>query len=176
MLQGLSQYGVGAKDSTIFLGDIVNVHTIRNGRVHEKQVDWAQVERTGNWPEKYKGKGELAKKGQIGTTVTVTRLAKNHMLATSEKVAKAFGQIFAPYIRKGLLKITLMHELAGGKNETFEVEAYTPPDITDLIEISDSIAGFKGELMRWSGRAGLSATLPERFNTVHIAFGHRVIE
>ena len=174
--QGLSQYGVGAKDATIFLGDIVRVKTIRNGRVHEKQVDWHQIERTGKWPEKYTAKGMPVRGGEVGTTLTVTRLWKNHQLATSEKVAKAFGQTFAPALRKGLLKIIIMHELANGKNQTFEVEAYTPPDLTDGMEIGGIINGADGAPLRWSGRAGLSATLPERFNAVHVAFGHRVIE
>ena len=69
-----------------------------------------------------------------------------------------------------------MHELANGKNQTFEVEAYTPPDLTDGMEIGGIINGADGAPLCWSGRAGLSATLPERFNAVHVAFGHRVIE
>src|SRR5262249_292013 len=56
------------------------------------------------------------------------------------------------------------------------VEPYTPPDLTDVIEIGGSIDTKKHGPLRWTGRAGLSVSLPDRFNAVHVAFGHRVIE
>ena len=178
-LHQIGQYGVGATNATVYLGDVTEVITVRNKIKNRMRVDWAQVERSGEWPEAYTGRGAYVKEPS-GTQVLVTKLARHYQLASSEKMVRDFGQVFAPALRKGT-KITIHHHLAGNypaghKNkESFVVEPFTPVDLTDVIKIKGKVLTASGPLL-WKGRAGLSESLPERFNGVHIAFGHRVIE
>ncbi len=173
-LSQIGQYGVGATNATIYLGDTVTVETVRDGKYHKYSVDWQTVERSQQWPLEYVGDGRSARIDQVGTNVTVTNLARHYMLATSEKMARDFGIVFAPALRRGT-KILLFHTLANGTKQGLVVEPFTPQDLTNIITISGQIETKHGTL-RWAGRAGLSATLVERHNGIHIAFGHRVIE
>ena len=43
-LAQIGQYGVGATNATIHLGDVVKVETVRNGRKHVMRVNWKEVE------------------------------------------------------------------------------------------------------------------------------------
>lgn len=174
-LASISQYGVGAKDATIWLGDQVMVRTVRNGRQHKMVVDWAEVERTGLWPLRYKGAGVRAPTGAWGTEVHITKPAQHsYQLRTSEKLAQELGYVFGPGIRKGA-KISVLHVLKSGEEQWLDVAVFNPPDLNHEIEISGEIETWRGTL-KWSGRAGLSPSLTERHNGVHIAFGHRIIE
>src|SRR5262249_13042329 len=161
----IGQYGVGAKHATIYLGDKIAVETVHKGRIHTKTVDWAEVELTGLWPLKYNSVGRPS--GAKGTRIKITDVARNFSLPSSEKAARDFGQIFAPALRAGVT-IQLTHGA-----QQIPVEPYTPPDLTDVIEIGGSIDTKKHGPLRWTGRAGLSVSLPDRFNAVHVAFGHR---
>jgi Histidine kinase-, DNA gyrase B-, and HSP90-like ATPase len=180
----IGQYGVGAKHAIIWLGNVAIVQTVRDGRFHTMKVDWRAVEKSGEWPLEYQGKGRPAKPDECGTQVIITKLARHYQLATSEKMARHFGQIFAPALRRGIT-LRIYHKLANGGDQILNVEPFTPQDLTDqikfagelLVPISEEYRGTKDAgLLKWSGRAGLSASLVERFNAVHIAFQHRVIE
>jgi anti-sigma regulatory factor (Ser/Thr protein kinase) len=173
-LAQIGQYGVGAKNATIWLGDVVTVETVRNNIKHRMSVNWAAVERDGEWPEEYSGKGKAAKKHERGTRITIEKLARHYQLATSEKLAKDFGHIFAPALRRGV-RIEVVHKLARGDTQILSVQPFTPADLSEIIAISGTVSTPHGDLP-WSGRAGLSASLVDRFNAVHIAFRHRVIE
>lgn len=168
----IGQYGVGAKNATIYLGDLVTVSSVRNGIKHTKTIDWGSVEKQGEWPEQYTGSGRSSK--DIGTVVKIGRLARRYKLKTSEELAKEFGQTFAPALRNGV-QISLNHCLADGKDQEIIVTPFTPHDLTKVKQISGSIKTKHGDL-KWTGMAGLSATLKDEFNFVHVAFGHRVIE
>jgi anti-sigma regulatory factor (Ser/Thr protein kinase) len=171
-LSEIGQYGVGAKNATIYLGDHVRVRTTRDGRRHLMTVDWGQVERNGEWPDAYQGNGVPT--AEKGTKVIIGKLARHYQLATSEKLARELGQVFAPALRAGT-NIRVYHRLKDGHKQVLDVEPFNPPDLTQEITITGEIDTPRGPL-KWTGRAGLSASLTERFNGVHIAFGHRVIE
>lgn len=175
VLAQIGQYGIGATHAIVYLGDVGTVETVRDGRKHVMKVDWKAVEKSGQWPLRYKGAGQPAKPGERGTTVLITRLAKHYQLTTSEKLATELGLIFAPALRAGA-NIEVYHQLTGGKRQQIKVEAFTPSDLTDVIEIKGSVQSKAYGELRWKGRAGLSASLVERFNKVHISFAHRVIE
>jgi len=170
----IGEYGVGAKNSTIYLGDHVTVWTVRDRRKHLMTVNWAKVEASGEWPDEYEGKGTKPLPREEGTTVVVQALTRTHQLVTSEKLGKELGQSFSPAIRDGV-KIRVYHRLKNGKKQDISVEPYTPADMTKEIAISGEVKTKHGAL-RWTGRAGLSASLTERYNGVHIGFGHRIIE
>jgi Histidine kinase-, DNA gyrase B-, and HSP90-like ATPase len=175
VLSEIGQYGVGAKHATIYLGDDVSVHTARDGVFHHKHVNWRKVERSGQWPLAYRGKGRPATSDERGTKILVTELAHGHyQLVTSEKLAHELGQVFAPALRRGV-EISVHHSLKSGEYQRLAVEPFEPSDMTDEIMISGQIETARGPL-QWTGRAGLSKSLTERHNGVHIAFGHRVIE
>lgn len=175
-LSEIGQYGVGAKNATIYLGDIVLVRTIRDGRYHKMTVDWKAVERSEEWPNAYAGKGRAAGPDERGTHVLVAGLASYYHLNTTEKLARDLGQVFAPAMRAGV-QITVAHRLKRtGQEQVINVEPFDPPDMTDEITITGTVESKKHGTLRWTGRAGLSASLTERYNGVHIAFGHRVIE
>ena len=172
----IGQFGVGSTDAGIFLGDELKVTTVRDHRRHEMTVNWKTVEKEKKWPLRYKGKGRVAKKGEIGTQVIVTKPAqKIYHLVSSERLAVELGTMFAPGLHDGA-KITVLHELKGGERQAIPVVPFTPADLTNVILISGEVVGDNGEVLRWSGRAGLSASLTQRHNGVHIGFRHRVIE
>jgi hypothetical protein len=81
--------------------------------------------------------------------------------------------VFSPALRRGT-EISVHHHLVSGGHQVLDVEPFSPADLTDEIKIGGTINS-RG-ILRWTGRAGLSASLTERFNGVHISFGHRVIE
>jgi hypothetical protein len=172
-LAEIGQYGVGAKHAAIWLGDVTNVQTVRDGRLHEMRVDWRQVDRSGEWPLEYQGVGRPAKLDERGTTITMSKLARYYFRQTTEKTARSLGQIFAPALRRGV-QITIRHGITNDY-DIYRCEPFTPQDLTDEIKIGGEIKTASG-ILKWSGRAGLSASLVERFNAVHIAFQHRVIE
>ena len=174
-LDEIGQYGIGSKDATIWLGDQVMVRTVRNGRQHKMVVDWAKVERDKKWPLRYKGEGVEAPAVAWGTEIHITKPAQTvYHLRSSEILARELGYLFSPAINNGA-KISVTHVLKDGHGQKLEVVAFTPPDLTDEVEIFGEIDTWRGKL-RWSGRAGLSPSLTERHNGVHIAFGHRIIE
>jgi len=47
-LSQIGQYGVGATDAMIFLGEKSTVETVRDKRKHKMTVDWMGVEESGN--------------------------------------------------------------------------------------------------------------------------------
>jgi hypothetical protein len=169
----IGQYGVGAKHATIYLGNKITVKTVRDDRFHTMTVDWADVEESGQWPLAYRGTGKKPTEDEIGTRVLIQELAHHYRLSTSEGLARDLGQVFSPALRRGV-EISVHHYLAGGGYQIVDVKPFSPADLTNEIEISGTITT-RGTL-RWTGRAGLSASLTERFNGVHISFGHRVIE
>jgi anti-sigma regulatory factor (Ser/Thr protein kinase) len=174
VLSEIGQYGVGAKNATIYLGDTVSVDTNRDGRRYRKTVHWKKVEESGEWPLAYTGSGQPVVTDKHGTTIVVKDLAHHYKLVSSERLAKELGRVFAPALRAGG-EILVHHRLARGDEQTLAVKPFTPPDMTNEIQIGGEIETGKGKL-KWSGRAGLSESLTERNNGVHIAFGHRIIE
>jgi Histidine kinase-, DNA gyrase B-, and HSP90-like ATPase len=173
-LSQIGMYGVGAKHAAIWLGNVTIVKTVRDGRFHTMAVDWQKVDRSGEWPLEYQGKGRAPAPTECGTQLIIKRLARYYQLSTSEKMARSFGQIFAPALRRGVT-LRIYHKLAKGQDQILNVEPFTPKDLTDEIKLSGELKTDDG-VLKWSGRAGLSASLLERFNAVHIAFQHRVIE
>lgn len=173
-LKEIGQYGVGAKNATIYLGDCVIVSTAHDGRYHVYNVDWSEVERSQEWPAEYLSDGRRSRTGEIGTTVLVRKLARHYQLATSEKMVDDFGIIFAPALRKGV-SIEVRHTLANGTEQILYAQPFSPDDLTDIVPIYGEIETRHG-LLSWSGTVGLSTSLVERHNGIHIAFGHRVIE
>jgi hypothetical protein len=173
-LSQIGQYGVGATDAMIFLGRRSQVRTIRDGRAHSKDVDWIKTEESGLWPLRYNGQGSRPKKGEVGTYIVASGLFQHYQLKTSESIAKDLGLTFSPALRNGA-KISVFHKLGNGTKQKLNVEPYLPNDLTDLMLISGKVDTPRG-VLKWKGRAGLSPSLVERHNGVHIAFAHRVIE
>ncbi len=174
-LENIAQYGIGATDALIYLGDKACVETVRFGHKHKMIADWAEIEKSGKWPLRYTGKGEQPKKGERGTTIIITKLHKFYQLVGSEKLARDLSVIFAPALRKGAC-VEVYHRLKAGDDQHIKVEPFIPNDLTDETQISGTIKTKDGTELRWNGHAGLSASLLELFNCVHLAFGHRVIE
>jgi anti-sigma regulatory factor (Ser/Thr protein kinase) len=173
-LAQIGQYGVGATNATIYLGDNVQVQTVRDGRKHIMSVDWAEVDRSHLWPLRYKGVGTVAKRNERGTQILIRNMPQYYQLVSTERAARDMALIFAPALRAGA-KIWLYHQLGNGRRQLIEIAPFTPVDLTDEMQISGEIQTIRGPL-RWSGRAGLSASLVDKYNGVHIAFQHRVIE
>ncbi|QBI98726.1 hypothetical protein SEA_BOBBY_96 [Mycobacterium phage Bobby] len=169
----LSQYGVGAKDSAIWLGDELTIKTVHEGRYHTRTVNWNSVIKNG-WPFVYDNPGRPAGDRPQGTTLIIKELRHNFYLKSSEKLARKLGSTFSSAIRDGV-KMTVLHELAGGQRQIIRVEPFVPPGLADRMEISGSINTGKGEL-RWTGVAGLAQGLTHDTNGVHIYFRHRRIE
>jgi hypothetical protein len=173
-LSNIGQYGVGATDAMIFLGERSVVETIRNGRFHHMAVNWLQVENSGEWPLRYTGAGIVEKKTRWGTLINITGLFHHYTLKGSETLARDLGLTFAPALRNGA-QIIIEHRLQNGGKQRIRVEPFEPQDLTDIIKINGSISTARG-LLKWNGRAGLSRSLVERHNGAHIAFAHRIIE
>lgn len=173
-LAQIGKYGVGTKQSTIWLGDLVRVSTVRDGQKYTMSVDWPKWEQAGEWPDAYRGSGRPAR-GDRGTRVEVRKLARRYAFKTSEKLARDLGHIFAPGVRAGIT-IQVYHRLAGGKDQLLVVRPFYPADIAKEVEISGMVPVGKGKAWGWRGRAGLSPSLIGDFNAVHIAFRHRFIE
>src|SRR5262245_21090210 len=53
-------YGVGATHASIWLGRGLRVATVREGRLHEYEVDWDECVQHGRWPKPYQGAGRDA--------------------------------------------------------------------------------------------------------------------
>src|SRR5262249_31405543 len=77
-LAEIGQYGVGAKDAAVYLGDVTTVETIHKGRHHKMTINWKQVERSGQWPLAYTGAGRLANSDECGTKIKIAKLARRH--------------------------------------------------------------------------------------------------
>src|SRR5262249_11147008 len=54
VLAQIGQYGIGATHAIVYLGDVGTVETVRDGRKHVMKVDWKAVEKSGQWPLRYK--------------------------------------------------------------------------------------------------------------------------
>src|SRR5438067_2395407 len=69
----IGQFGYGAKVGALYLGYVMSVETVHEGRYHHYQVDWEQVLRSGNWPQSYKGSGTLPHVGRLqkGSRITI---------------------------------------------------------------------------------------------------------
>jgi anti-sigma regulatory factor (Ser/Thr protein kinase) len=176
VLTEIGQYGVGATNAVVYLGDVTEVHTVRDSRKHTMTVDWAEVERSGEWPKRYRGNGTRPLADERGTMVIVGELARARgwRFSTSQRMAGEFGRVFAPAVRTGK-RIRILHRYAKGEEQLLTVEPFNPPDLTDEVPIAGEVPTASG-VLKWTGRAGLSASLTDRHNGVHIAFGHRVIE
>jgi hypothetical protein len=175
-LTEIGQYGVGATNAVVYLGDVTKVHTVRDGRKHVMAVDWAEVERSGEWPKRYRGNGTRPLPDERGTMVVIGELARSRgwHFSTSERMAKEFGRVFAPAVRSRK-RIRILHRYVSGQEQLLTVEPFNPPDLTDEVQLAGEVPTPTG-VLKWTGRVGLSASLTDRHNGVHIAFGHRVIE
>ena len=173
-LTQIGQFGVGAKNAMIWLGDVCAVATVKDGRFKMMEVNWADCERRGVWPEAYDGKDRAAKKDEVGTHVFITKLARNFHLSSTETLADHLSFQYAPGLRHGIV-IKVTHQLKSGARNEIDVNAFAPT-LEDETKIEGAITLKDGTVLRWSGRAGLSDKLTERQSGVHIGFGYRVIE
>lgn len=168
----IGQFGVGATDATIWLGQKVSVRAVRDGRKQMMSADWRAVEATGDWTlNKPAGKPSNE---PTGTMIMIEDLNHTFHAVTMQTVVTELGRIFAPALRSGK-KIEIQRYLANAKEPVvIPVVPFTPSDLTDDVVISGVVETKAGPLA-WSGRAGLSETLGAR-NGVHVAWGYRVIE
>ena len=183
-LSQIGVFGVGATNATVWLGRDVTTSTVRDGVRHIFTWNWDLTscdEDNTTWVKRYKYEEEkgtpVTKPSEVGTSITIKRLRREYYKrGTSEQLAKDFGLVFAPALRAGV-KIDIIHLLKVGETQSFSVEPFEPTDLTDEIQIGGEFLMSDGKTpLRWSGRAGMSKSLTEKYNQVHIAFTHRVIE
>lgn len=179
-LSEIGQYGIGATDSAIFLGNKLEVITVREGRVQRGTIDWEKLEDSGEWKMRDErgafSPDELATDFPTaqGTKVTVSRLNRRWSTASSARLAEHLGLVFMPALRTGT-RLHVTHMDRGGVKLKEWIAPYTPPALHDEIPIAGAFDTGKGRIS-WSGRAGLSPDLSSRENAVLVIFGHRVIE
>jgi hypothetical protein len=179
-LSNIGQYGVGATDSAIFLGDRLDVITVRDGRVQRAAADWRQVDESEVWaidktderfsPSDLSSDFPLAQ----GTKVSISKLNRRWAAQSSAKLAEHLGLIFMPALRAGT-RIHVTHMDRAGIKFNEWLEPFTPPALHEKTPISGSIETGRGTIA-WSGRAGLSPELTSKQNAVLVIFGPRVIE
>ena len=184
--EDIGLFGVGATNSAIWLADAMFAATIHNGRYYQHHVSWSDALKAGEWPAGYEGRGTPVEKANMpaavervfegrkrGTVITLAGLRQMRILPTS--LERDLGITFAPALRAGR-RILLTPK---GK-DSIEVKPFQPPELTDVIEISDIVEGHDEDgnsvPLRWTGRGGISQDVTDDLNSTFIGFAHRVIE
>jgi Histidine kinase-, DNA gyrase B-, and HSP90-like ATPase len=179
-LSNIGQYGVGATDSAIFLGDELEVITVRARRVQRAIANWSLVDQSGEWTidDERLSFSSAALSSEFplaqGTKVSISKLHRRWAAQSSAKLAEHLGLVFMPALRSGT-RIHVTHMDTGGVKFNEWLAPFTPPPLRHETHISGSIDTRHGTIA-WSGRAGLSSELTSKQNGVLVIFGPRVIE
>jgi hypothetical protein len=172
----IGNFGYGSKVGALFIGWEVEAHTVYEGKYHLMSVDWSEVEKSGKWPNQYRGKGVSPRNAPKairngGTIITIKQRHKSRTWQ-SRALAERLAHIYSPAIRSGA-EIVLFHWTPNGKKCT----SIKLADHLERFEI-DRVIEFSGDIdgKTYTGRAGvLPKTAKRAMNGTHIAFGHRVI-
>ena len=176
----LGCYGVGLKQSAMWLGGPTEIITRRRGGSVERVVaDWQQMAETGSFSLSSEQYTEADAKGLFdrlptptGTCITCRHHGRNasggRRVMTKDQRAGLVRELsyrFCPAIQSGR---QIVISAAG---QRFAVPQFRPPALSKIVEADRVVMG-----LRYRLRAGMVApnVTNERFG-FNIAFGHRVI-
>lgn len=100
--QGLGRYGVGLKDTAIWLWGETLIETVRDGRYGGVKVRWADLERTPDWDAPDPTYGP-ANGRPTGTTISFRHIEKRP--PTDDALARLIDNlsfVFAPALKRGV--------------------------------------------------------------------------
>jgi hypothetical protein len=169
----IGQFGYGAKVGALYLAYVMTVETVRDGRYHSYRVDWERVEKSGEWPQGYRGNGIPLEYQRVPPLRRGTRITLERRHATrgwqAEALAQHLAHVYRPALRAGR-RIALVQR-RGRTKRTWNLHK-----LLDALRIEDEItASGKVRGKPFTLRAGRARNLSYRLNGVHIGFGHRFI-
>ena len=163
----IGNFGWGSKVGGLYLGWNVHAFTVRDDRAHQFGVDWTEVRDSEQWPLEYEGRGRKPKKGEVGTTITIT---KRHRTFKLRSMAERLAHIYGPALRNGR-EITLIQFDAQKEKHEIKLSSMVNANVLEHEKrFSVSVNGKTAEV-----RAGAMPERKGRLNGVHLSFGHRVI-
>jgi len=175
-------YGVGATEAQIILGAKTRVHNLRDGKYYSITTDWERESRRKGFahgePVEPKPRSpkhapkELQSNGHGLMIEIVTPWKDRKKFFKLDQLCRQLGITFGPGIRSGM-KI-LIHDFRATdrrRHNCSEVEAFVPPNIAEVVELSGEIAG-----KSYVGRVGRMEAQIQKCNKIEVGFTHRVIE
>ena len=159
----LGMYGVGLKDTSLWLMGVTSVHTVCGGKLRTAIVDWHGIEKSGRW--EIDAPTESETKLPSGTRICFSRITKSTP-SDINGLAKDLGYKFFPALRDGR-QIVIQRKRA----PAVTVRAYQLPPLQKTIDELVEIDGRKFHL-----HAGIvSADAVNSKPGFSIVYGHRVI-
>jgi len=155
----MGRYGVGFKDSVIWLGRYVEIETRHHGIRRSTVIDWIETERSKDWEFEFSDPIDEPDKPSF-TRITVTSFHE-HRLRQSRDLGDALARRFAPGILKG---ISIIHN-----GETLIPPSL--PELTDTIVIDDDLDG-----LHFRATIGILADPKNESRFAYdVAYHHRLI-
>ena len=155
----LGRYGVGLKNVSLALGELLEIKTRQSGTQLKASVDWPKLRDSGNWSE-IKGE-EQETDLKNGTDITISQLHSS--IFKFQFIISAIAFNFAPALWSG----KVIH-VKTDKTET-KVTPWEIPEMSSLIEMEDTHPTGVG----YRVRAGIvDQNLKEPFI---LSYEHRII-
>lgn len=168
----IGQFGYGAKVGALYLAYVMTAETVRDGRYHSYRVDWERVQKSGEWPQGYRGSG-IPKHYERVPLHKGTRITLQNRHATrgwqAEALAQHLAHVYRPALRAGR-RISLVQR-RGRTKRTWNLQK-----LLDGLRLENEMTA-RGVVRGkpFTLRAGRARNLSYRLNGVHIGFGHRFI-
>lgn len=159
----LGMYGVGLKDTSIWLFGLTTIRTVHSGVMRTAVVNWSHIERSGQWRIDAPLEESCGKPS--GTLITFENITKNPPSNLND-LALDLGYRFFPAINEGR-QIVITRPKAGA----IPVRPYQLPPLDKTVDELIEVDGRKFHL-----RAGIvSSESQNRRPGFAIVYGHRVV-
>jgi len=167
----IGMYGMGAKESSVWLGHRLLVETRRDGVRHVAKIDWQQLFAAGpdaEWPKLEPDVNKVSS-DVTGTRIRIEGIRKGRNITRLETLAAYLGETYAIAIQSG--KVIRLKRAHKGQIETMDVEPFYPRGWSDIIKIRGSVEGKK-----YTAEVGILSEVVSNHSGIRFCYGHRVVE
>ncbi len=170
----IGNFGIGSKDAQMHFGDHCRVQSVCDGRYYDHSIDWAKIERSGQWPNAFDGESRTANVAPKiirsgGTIITISELASRPRI-NIEVTIKRLTHRYRPALLKG--KEISIIDARRGERVIYELaSSLNALGLRASTTVSGEVEGRKFEL-----RYGRLNEYDALLNGVHFGFDNRFIE
>jgi len=173
----IGEFGIGSKDAQMHFASRCKAETIYKGKYYCHSIDWEQIEKSSEWPDKFTGTGQPVNKAPAairkgGTMLTLTRLQAQRRRINMEALVKRLTQRYRPGLIKGDEIVIVDSRQGQSKSKTYKLDSSLAAIGLEgaTTNISGSVEGRKFTLMY-----SLLKEYDQMLNGVHFGFGKRFI-